>query len=194
MLGPGWGWAAGLGRRGDAGCDGGGDELDAGAVGVDDAGGLDAGGDEDEDEMDGLGDADADVDVLPDPDTVGDGEAERLADPEADGDADVNVDGDPLADWVAPAEAGAPEAVCPFGLAPAGSEDTCAAGDWAGAGGFPAKEVTAKEVAPDIANTVPATQPSTSGRRKRCLDRAFPSPVPSAADRGRVLAGGGGGT
>jgi hypothetical protein len=110
------------------------------------------------------------VDVLPDPDTVGDGEAERLADPEADGDADVNVDGDPLAGWVAPAldvapaEAGAPEAVCP---APAGTADACAAGDGAGAGGFPAKEVTAKAVAPDIANTAPATQPSTSGRRKR---------------------------
>jgi hypothetical protein len=124
---------------------GAGAELDAGAEGEDDTGGLDAGevGDEDEDDrLDGLGDA------------------------------DVNVDGDPLADWVAPAEAGAPEAVCPFGLAPAGSEDTCAAGDWAGAGGFPAKEVTAKEVAPDIANTVPATQPSTSGRRKRCPGRS----------------------
>jgi hypothetical protein len=171
----------------DGGCDGGGAELDAGAEGEGDVGGV---GDADEDDRPvGLGDAD--VDGLPDPDTVGDGEAEVLADPEADG--DVNVDGDTLAGWVAPAcdvapaEAGA--AVCP---PPAGIVDTCAAGDWAGAGGFPAKEVTAKAVAPDIANTTPATQPSTSGRRKRCFGRALSSPVPAATDWGRVIAGGGG--
>ena len=180
---------------GDAGDDGGA-ELDAGAEGEDDAGGLDEAGvlgDADADEDDTLvGLGDADVDGLPDPDVVGDGEAERLA--EADGDADVNVDGEALAGWVAaaldvaPAEAGALVAECP-----AGTADTCAAGDWAGAAGFPAKEVRAKAVAADAANTAPTTPPSTSGRRKRCLDRALPPPVPAAADWGPVSAGGGGG-